>query len=117
MVSISALNGGSPADLLTNQAVLDPRVHGHTSRAPQVGIEPASPQTQAFALPTTPQIPIDTGHASIEHGANTDSDLARSPGGDHPASQQASPAVLTQGAARRGRSAARHALSSPSDSE
>jgi hypothetical protein len=51
---------------------------------------------------------IDTGRASIEHGAKTDSDLARPPGGDHPATQQASPGVLTQSAARRGRSAARH---------
>jgi hypothetical protein len=46
---------------------------------------------------------IDSGHASIEHGAKTDTDLARPPGGDHPATQQASPSVLTQGAARRGR--------------
>jgi hypothetical protein len=28
--------GGCPADLLTNQAVLDSRVHDHTSRAPPV---------------------------------------------------------------------------------
>ncbi len=34
----------------------------------------------------------DTGHASIEHGAKTDSDLARPPGGDNPATQQASSA-------------------------
>jgi hypothetical protein len=60
---------------------------------------------------------IDTGHASIEHGAKTNSDLARPPGGDHPATQQAGPGVLTRNAARRGRSAARHAHSSPSDSE
>ncbi len=62
---------------------------------------------------------IDTGHASIEHGAKTDSDLARPPGGDHPATQQAqaSPGVLTQSAARRGRSAASHAHSSPIESE
>jgi hypothetical protein len=43
---------------------------------------------------------FDTGHASIEHGAKTDSDLARPPGGDHPATQQASPGVLTRSAAR-----------------
>ena len=60
---------------------------------------------------------IDTGHASIQHGAKTDSDLACPPGGDHPATQHASPGVLTRGAARRGRSAARHTHSSPSDSE
>jgi hypothetical protein len=45
---------------------------------------------------------IDTGRASIGHGAKTDSDPARPPGGDHPATQQASPGVLTRGAARRG---------------
>jgi hypothetical protein len=28
---------------------------------------------------------IDTGRASIEHGAKTDADLASPPGGDHPA--------------------------------
>ncbi len=33
-------NWGCPADLLTNQTVLDPKAHRHTSRAPQVGIEP-----------------------------------------------------------------------------
>jgi hypothetical protein len=61
---------------------------------------------------------IDTGrHVSMEHGAKTDSDLARPPSGDHPATQQASPGVLTRSAARRGRSAERHAHSSPSDSE
>ncbi len=47
-----AMNESCTADLVTNQAVLDPRVHCHTSRVPQVGIEPASPQTQAVALPT-----------------------------------------------------------------
>ncbi len=51
-------NGGSPADLLIDQAVLNPKGHGHTSRAQQVGIEPTTPQSQAVALPTTPQIPI-----------------------------------------------------------
>jgi hypothetical protein len=61
--------------------------------------------------------PIDTGHANIEHGAKTDPDLARPPGGDHPATQQASAGALTRSAARRGRSAARYAHSSPSDSE
>ncbi len=45
--------GGSPADLLTNQAVLNQKVHGHTSRAPPVGIKPATPQLQAFAKPTS----------------------------------------------------------------
>jgi hypothetical protein len=47
--------GGRPADLFTDQAVLGPRVHGHTSKALPVGIEAASPQTQAIALTTTPQ--------------------------------------------------------------
>ncbi len=61
--------------------------------------------------------PIDTGHASIGHGAKTDSDLARPPGGDHPATQQVSPGVLTRSAARCWLSVARHAHSSPSDSE
>jgi hypothetical protein len=51
------MNWGCPADLLTNQTVLNPKVHGHTSRAPPVGIEPTSPPTQAVALPTKPQIP------------------------------------------------------------
>ncbi len=59
---------------------------------------------------------IDTGHASIEHGAKTDSDLARPSGGDHPATQQASSGVPTRSAARRGRSAARHAHLSANDS-
>ncbi len=47
---------------------------------------------------------FDTGSASIEHGAKTNSDLARPPGGDHPAMQQlkASPDVLTRSAALRG---------------
>ena len=49
-------NWGCPADLLTNQTVLNSKVHGHTSRAPPVGIEPTSPPTQAVALPTKPQI-------------------------------------------------------------
>jgi hypothetical protein len=60
---------------------------------------------------------VDTGSASIEHGAKTDSDLARPPGGDHPATQQARPGVLTWSAARCWRLAARHAHSSPNDSE
>jgi hypothetical protein len=49
--------GGSPADLLTNQAVLNPKVHSHTSRAQPVEIKPATPKSQAVALPTTPRIP------------------------------------------------------------
>ncbi len=52
----------------------------------------------------------------MEHGAKTDSDLARPPGCDHPATHQASPDVLTRSAARCWRSAARHLHSSPSDS-
>ncbi len=59
-------NWGCPADhdfkLLTNQTVLDPKVHCYTSRAPQVGIEPTSPPTQVVALPTKPQIPIMMQH-------------------------------------------------------
>ncbi len=51
-------NWGCPAELLTNQTVLDPKVHCHTSRAAQVGIEPTSPPTKVVALPTTPQIPL-----------------------------------------------------------
>ncbi len=51
------VNWGCPADLLTNQTVQDPKVHCHTSRAQQVGIEPTSPPTKAVALPTKPQIP------------------------------------------------------------
>jgi hypothetical protein len=39
-VFVFFLNWGCTADLLTNQTVLDPKVHCHTSRAPQVGIEP-----------------------------------------------------------------------------
>ncbi len=57
-------NWGCPADLLTNQTVLDPKVHCHTSRAPQVGIEPTSSATEVVALPTKPQIPIRTGDLS-----------------------------------------------------
>jgi hypothetical protein len=45
---------------------------------------------------------------SIEREAKTDSDLVRPPGGDHPATQQASPGILTRSAARCGRSAAKH---------
>jgi hypothetical protein len=48
----------------------------------------------------------------MEHGAKTDSDLARPPGGDHPATQQASPSVSTRGAARRGQTTAKHTYSS-----
>jgi hypothetical protein len=41
--NVGVLNWGCPADLLTNQTVLDPKVHRHTSRAPQVGmIRPSS---------------------------------------------------------------------------
>ena len=51
--------GVHPADLLTNQAVLDQKVYGHTSRAlpVQAGIAPTSPETKLAALPTTRQIP------------------------------------------------------------
>jgi hypothetical protein len=42
--------GGQPAELLTIQAVLNPKVHGHTSRAPPIGIEPTSPPTEAADL-------------------------------------------------------------------
>jgi hypothetical protein len=58
MYDISILNWGCPADLITNQTFLNLKVHGHTSRAPQVGIEPTSLPTQAVALPTKPQIPV-----------------------------------------------------------
>jgi hypothetical protein len=44
---------------------------------------------------------IETGQASIEHGAKTDSDLARPPGVDDPATQQASPGVPTRSTAQR----------------
>ncbi len=56
---------------------------------------------------------IYTGRAIIEHGAKSDSDLARPPGGDHPATQQASPCVLrllTRRAARCGRLAAKQSV-------
>jgi hypothetical protein len=43
----------------------------------------------------------------MEHGAKTDSDLARPTGGDHAATQQVGPSVLTWSATRSGRSAAR----------
>jgi hypothetical protein len=39
--------------------VLDPKIHCHTSREPQVGIEPTSPPTKVVALPTKPQIPLE----------------------------------------------------------
>ncbi len=55
--TMSKINWGCPDDLLTNQMVLDPTVHCHTSRAAQVGIEPTSPPTKVVALPTKPQIP------------------------------------------------------------
>ena len=38
------INWGCPADLLTNQAVLDQKVHCHTSRAPPVGSNPRHPR-------------------------------------------------------------------------
>jgi len=77
---------------------------------------------------------IDTGQASIAHGAKTDSDLARlpgvdhpagrtdsdlarPPGGDHPAAQHASQGALTRSAARRGQSAAQRAHPRTSDTE
>ncbi len=70
---------------------------------------------------------IDTGQASIAHGAktvsdlarlgHTDSNLARPPGGDHPAAQHASQGDLTRSAARRGQSAAQQAHPRPSDKE
>ncbi len=41
--------------------------------------------------------------------------FARPPGGDHPATQQASPGVLTRGAERRGQLAANRAHSNPND--
>ncbi len=56
------VNWGCPADLLTNQTVLDPKVHCHTLRAQQVGIEPTSHPTKGVALPTKPQIPIYVNH-------------------------------------------------------
>jgi hypothetical protein len=43
--------------------------------------------------------PIDTGRASIGHEAKTDSDQARPPSCNQPATQQASPGVLTRSAA------------------
>jgi hypothetical protein len=52
-------NWGCPADLLTSQTVLNPKVHCHTWRALPIGIEPKSPLMQADALPTKPQIPIE----------------------------------------------------------
>ncbi len=57
-------NWGCPADLLTNQMVLDPKVHCHTSRAPQIGIEPTSLLMKVVALPTKPQIPQNTARYS-----------------------------------------------------
>ncbi len=47
---------------------------------------------------TTSISSVDTGHASMEHGAKTDSDLARPHGGDH----QARPGVPTRSTAHRG---------------
>ncbi len=38
-VFVLNVNWGCPADLLSNQTVLDPKVHCHTARAQQVGIE------------------------------------------------------------------------------
>ena len=66
------INGGSPADLLINQAVLNPKVHGHTSRAPPVGIEPTTPQSQAIYGETfSPQTPTnqvaDQDWVQVEH--------------------------------------------------
>ncbi len=57
-------NWGYPADLSTNQTVLDPKVHCHTSRTQQVGIEPTSPPMKVVALPTKPHIPLNTSISS-----------------------------------------------------
>jgi hypothetical protein len=49
-------NWGFPTDLLTNQTVLDPTVHGHASKAPLIGTESTSIQKKVVVLPTTSQI-------------------------------------------------------------
>jgi hypothetical protein len=36
---------------------MDPKIHGHTWRALQVGIKPTSPPTKVVTLPTKPQMP------------------------------------------------------------
>jgi hypothetical protein len=61
-------NWGCPVDLLTNQTVLDPKVH--TSREPQVGIEPTSPPTKVVALPTKPQILTDIEFLAFDIGVS-----------------------------------------------
>ncbi len=62
-------NWGNTADLLTNQAVQDPKVpgHCHITRAQLVGIEPTSPPTKVVALPTKPRIrvPQNSTHERI----------------------------------------------------
>ena len=63
-LSLRLKEWGCPADLLTSQAVLNLTVHGHTSRAPPVGINPTSPPTKVVALPTKPQMICD-GHPSL----------------------------------------------------
>jgi hypothetical protein len=60
-------NWGCPADLLTNQTVLDPKAHCHTLRAQHVGIEPTSPLTKVVALPTKPQIPHTNNKVMQNH--------------------------------------------------
>ena len=49
---VEGLNWGCPADLLINTAVLDPKVHSHTTRAPPVGIEPRHVALAAGAYAT-----------------------------------------------------------------
>ena len=40
IVLMPLINWGLPAEVLTTQVVLDQKVHGHTTRALQEGIEP-----------------------------------------------------------------------------
>ena len=57
ILSYPKISAGANSQMLTNQAVLDPKVHGHTSRAPPVGIEP------------TPPAPKGAGYVRHDHSA------------------------------------------------
>ncbi len=66
----------------------------------------------------TPISPIDSPQPTMAHDADTDSDLARPPDGNHPSARHATPAMLLWSATRSRRTAGHVvAHSGPSDSE
>jgi hypothetical protein len=64
-----------------------------------------------------PISPIDSAQPTMAHGADTDSDLARPPDGNHPSARQTTLGMLLLSATRRG--TAGHVVAHPSsrDSE